>query len=388
MKKIKFLLGMLTIAASTSLLSSCFTDPTFGEAPNVPAPVEEAEYTINVTTNVAAKLSYDGIEYNNGGQNFEFKATKNSDLVVSANGYVSQTIPVTLGSNKNIAINVTLIKTPVNPDGITIGDANNNTTSEITVTNDSENQTASGGKATIVIPANVTEKGGMDSDAEFGIGVYKTVSVGEEPTKEDEGKEEAYDVLVAVCEPTGAEFDNAVTITVPTDGAAGLSFRCTNGGDVASNVKVAADGKFISADVMHFSNWTFSLLAKIVSVTTEQVTLFDGNILVKGGANPFNYNAFGPGAVLSGSGASRGIIQTFVASQFGSVSTGSKVARTNTFSSTGTGSAHIRVVQEKKTINYNSNGVTFTATVYGAVKFDVISVTPDTSEHSGGNGNN
>ena len=28
MKKIKFLLGILTIAASTSLLSSCFSDPT------------------------------------------------------------------------------------------------------------------------------------------------------------------------------------------------------------------------------------------------------------------------------------------------------------------------------------------------------------------------
>lgn len=384
MKKIKFLLGMFVIAASTSLLSSCFTDPTFGEAPNVPTPVEEKEYTINVTTNVAAKLSY-GDEYNNSGQSFEFKATKPADLVVSADGYVSQTIPVTLGSNKNIAINVTLIKTPVgNPDNITIGDADNNTTSETTVTNDSENQTEYG-EATIVIPANVTQDGDVvNSDDEFGIGVYETVSVGEEPTKEDDGK--AYDVLVAVCEPTGAHFDAPVTITVPADGAAGLTFTCTNNGESAKDV--TAEGNSISAKVDHFSNWTFSLLAKIVSVTTEQVTLFDGNILVKGGANPFNYSAFGPGAVLSGQGASRGIIQTFIASQFGSVSTGSKVARTNTFSSTGTGSAHIRVVQEKKTINYNSNGVTFTATVYGAVKFEVISVTPDTSEHSGGNGNN
>ena len=61
MKKIKFLLGILTIAASTSLLSSCFSDPTFDEKPEVTLPSAETTYTITVKTNPAdAKLTYNG----------------------------------------------------------------------------------------------------------------------------------------------------------------------------------------------------------------------------------------------------------------------------------------------------------------------------------------
>lgn len=379
MKKIKFLLGILTIAASTSLLSSCFSDPTFGEKPTVtPAPAE-AEYTITVKANVGAiTIVYDG----KSEQDNPFKVTKSGKLIVSAAGYVSQTIDVVLGKNKDIVLDVNLIKTPSSD--VTVDDANSNTT-ETTVNNDDDNKKEYG-SATITIPADVTTSN-VDGNTNFGIGVYNTVSLGEEPTKTDDGKE--YDVLVAVCEPSGAKFDKPVTITVPTDGADGLNFTCTfNGGDtdddIAKAVIASEDGKSISANVMHFSDWTFSLFATVTDVKQETVSLFEGDVYVQNGSNTFKYSAFPSGAVIGGAGKDRGIIKTFIASQYGSVVTGSKISKTGTISSTSEGSARIRVVQEKKIVTYNSGNITFTATVYGAITIEVLYTTSDTTGHSGG----
>lgn len=368
MKMFKFLLGILTIVASTSLLSSCFSDPTFGENPTVVPPSVETEYTVTVNTN-ADKLTYkvagkDAEEVSN-----PFHPTADGDLVLSKDGYVEQTVKIALGENKNIVLNVTLIETPTS--NTSVADANGNTESDTKI--DGKNNTSS-----IVIPAGV-QTTGVDGDANFGIGVYSVVAVADEPeVKEDVvTNDEAHDVLVAVCEPSGAVFDEPVTISVAAQNATGLSFQCVNGAD---KEEVTVGENTLSAQVMHFSNWTFSLMARVIDIQTTTETLFDGNILIHTGSNIFNYNA------KTGVSSDRsGIAETFLIGQFGSKL--ANVAKTGTLTATGEGSAHIQVVQDKKIITYKSgSNTTFKATVYGAIHVNVISTTYDTSEHSGGTG--
>lgn len=370
MKKIKFLLGILTIAASTSLLSSCFGDPTFDEKPEVTLPSAETTYTITVKTNPAdAKLTYNGKPVDK-----TFTTKENGELVVSADdSYVAQTINVVLGENKNIVLDVTLIKKPTS--NTSVADAEAST---------SETEVNGNNNSSIVIPAGITQTNeSVSDDAKFGIGVYNVVAVTEEPkvTEDKVENDKPHDVLVAVCEPDGARFDEPVTISVAAQNAEGLSFECTNDkeGDPAESISVGQNT--LSAKVDHFSNWTFSLMARVIKIEEQEEVLFDGDILIHAGSNAFNYTA------KAGVSSNRnGIAETFLISQFGSKLT--NVAKTGTLSSTGEGSARIRVIQTKKIITYKSGNTQFTATVYGAIRVDVLNVTYDTTGHSGGIGTN
>lgn len=371
----KFLLGILTIVASTSLLSSCFSDPTFGENPTVVPPSVETEYTVTVNTNADAdKLIYKVEGKDDEKVGTTFHPTSDGILVLSKDGYVGQAVKIALGENKNIVLNVTLIETPTSD--YSVADAKASTEDTPISGNDG---------STMTLPAGL-QTSGVGDDANFGIGVYSVVAVADEPeVKEDVvTNDEAHDVLVAVCEPSGAVFTpDPVTISVAAQNANGLSFQCINEEDEANGIAptpVTVEQNKLSAQVSHFSNWTFSLMARVIDIQTTTETLFDGNILIHTGSNIFNYNA------KTGVSSDRsGIAETFLIGQFGSKL--ANVAKTGTLTATGEGSAHIQVVQDKKIITYKSgSNTTFKATVYGAIHVNVISTTYDTSEHSGGTG--
>lgn len=364
MRKLKFLLGVLTVAAGTSLLSSCFNDPTSSNSPSVEPSSVELDYTVRVNTN-ADKLTYNGKALTAK----TFTTRESGDLVLSKDGYVSQTVNITLGENKDIVINVDLIALPTSE--ISVAEANN-------ATGDTKINGNRG--SSIVIPENVQTEG-VEDEAKFGIGIYDVVAVASEPVVVEDkvDNDKPNDVYVAVCEPDGAVFSEPVTISVAAQNASGLSFQCTNGADKAEEITVAANS--ISAKVMHFSNWTFSLMARVVNIQKEVETAFEGDILIHTGNNTFNYTA------KTGVESSRlGVAETYLISLFGSKVT--TVSKTGTLSSTGEGSARIRVVQDKEIITYKSGNTQFTATVYGATRIEVLSTTYDTSKHSGGTGTN
>lgn len=372
MKKISYFLSTLAVVAATGLLSSCFSDPYVGMTedalvnPDVNSS-SDAVYTVTVRTNVAgAKFTY-----NNATVASTFNPTANGTLVVSKDGYVSQNINITLGDNRNIVLDVTLIETPTS--NLQVQDANKAGTDN-TVANSSTNQSQYG-EATISIPAN-TGIEGVEGTENLGIGVYHVTGTATSEPAAGQSADAA--VIAAVCEPTGATFNPDVTITVNAENASGLSFVCQNGGE---SVPVDVNANSLEAKVGHFSTWNFVLKATISSVSTETVSLFDGNILVKEGNNEVSYQA------NTGFTSSRtGIVESYLLSQFGSKA--GKVTKVGNVQSTGVGSAHIRITQEKKIVKYRSNSVEFTATVYGAVKIEVVSVTYDTSGHSGGQGGN
>lgn len=363
MRKLKFLLGALAVAGGTSLLSSCFSDPTSGEAPSVTAPSVETNYTIRVNTN-ADKLTYNGKVTEK-----TFTTKESGALVLSKDGYVSQTVNIVLGENKDIVINVELIAVPTSD--VSVADANETA---------GDTKIDGNRSSSILIPGDV-QTTGVEDDAKFGIGIYDVVAVASEPVVVEDKVEndEPHGVCVAVCEPDGAVFSEPVTISVEAQNASGLSFQCTNGSDHAQEITVGANT--VSAQVMHFSEWTFSLMARVVDIQTEEEVLFDGDILIHTGNNTFNYTA------KTGVDSDRkGIVETFLISQYGSKL--ETVSKTGTLASTGEGSAHIRVVQTKKIVTYKSANTQFKATVYGEIKVEVISTTFDTSKHSGGTGGN
>ena len=359
MKKFKFLLGILMVSAGAGLFSSCSDDDDV--IPTVTISPEEKEYTVEVTTNVPATF-----EYNNASTEAVFTTTTGGILRVTPvdSKYVGQDVKIALGDNKNIKVNVTLIEKPSS--NVKVDDANNST-EDIVVPG-----TTSG--SSILIPGT-TSIAGSDGDDNVGIGVYTASGTAEEPVV---NKEVTSDVLVAVCEPDGAQFTEPVTITVSAPNADGLVFTCVNDaqGD-AANVEVAANS--LSAKVSHFSNWTFSLNATVINIAEEEETVLDTHILVHEGETSFLYSAW-RGVETS----ETGVAKTFLFTQFGSEK--SRVEKTGWLFSTGTGSAHVRVIQHKKVITYRSGSRTFTATVYGAVEVELVDITYDTTGHSGGIG--
>ena len=106
--------------------------------------------------------------------------------------------------------------------------------------------------------------------------MYNVVAVTEEPkvTEDKVENDKPHDVLVAVCEPDGARFDEPVTISVAAQNAEGLSFECTNDkeGDPAESISVGQNT--LSAKVDHFSNWTFSLMARVIKIEEQEEVLF------------------------------------------------------------------------------------------------------------------
>jgi hypothetical protein len=365
MKKIKFLLGAIALTAGTGLLSSCFSDPNVGIPPEMTTRVDDS-YTVTVNINVAAQLTYNGAAVSQ-----TFSPTGDGTLTVSANGYVTQTIPVHLGAARIITLDVTLIKTPTSD--VKVADANASS-SDITVGNSAENVSQMG-QASIFIPGNATTSG-VDGGSSYGIGIYN--ATGTATADPFEGQNVNADVMVAVCEPSGATFDSPVTITVSAPNAAGMDFACHNGNEaVAANVQ----SNSVSAEVSHFSEWRFVLNARVLSISTSQETLFDASILAEAGNNQVRYMAYtGVSSSISG------VAETFLLSQFGAKAR--RVEKVGNLNAAAKGSAHVRITQEKKIITYQSGSVTFTATIYGGITMELVGATYDTTGHSGGRGGN
>lgn len=359
MKKFKFLLGILMVSAGAGLFSSCSDDDDV--IPEVTISPEDKEYTVEVTTNVPATF-----QYNNASTGAVFTTTTGGTLRVTPvdSKYVGQDVKIALGDNKNIKVNVTLIEKPSS--NVKVNDANNST-EDITVPG-----ATSGSSIFIPGTSDIT---GSDGNSDMGIGVYTASGTAEEPVV---NKEVTSDVLVAVCEPDGAQFSEPVTITVSAPKAEGLVFNCVNDaqGD-ATTVEVAENS--LSAKVSHFSNWTFSLNATVINIVEEDETILDAQILVHEGETSFQYSAW-----RGVESSDAGVVKSFLLTQFGSEK--SRVEKTGWLFSTGTGSAHVRVIQHKKVVTYRSGSRTFTATVYGGIEVELVDITYDTTGHSGGIG--
>ncbi|MCM1312163.1 MAG: hypothetical protein NC206_01560 [Bacteroides sp.] len=373
MRKINFLFGVLAVAA-TGLLSSCdWSDDDAVLNPNVTVP-SLGENTLVVNTNVSATVKVGTQSKTGTATTFAVSGTT-AKAEVSAAGYTTQNVEVTFGENSVLSVDVQLVKAVADKDKVDQAVAKGTS-----VQNGNDNKTATGVTATIEVPASTTLTG---SEEGFSVVAYTPAEAGEQNLNQDANVE--LPVLALECTPSGASFTEPVTLTATTTDAAGCEVVCVNGTE-SKTATVSADGKSVSAQVDHFSVWSFVLKATVTKVVQEQdETIKSGSILLANGKNTISYTqkyGFEATGVQNG-----GLIANFLVNQFGKAGS---VSKSVDVTSDKTGSANYTVKQAVKTYTFESGKGstkrTFTAKVYGAVTVTIDSTTPDTSGHSGGSG--
>lgn len=367
MKKISFFVACVAIAMA-GMLSSCSSSDT-PAAPQVVSDVvvDEANYTLKVTSNVDARFTY-------GNAVKQLKANKQESITftskefsyeVSATGYAKIDGTVKFSDKQKVtAITLELVKESTNKVAQSAAKGN-------TVTNDAANQKATEASAAIQVPSDVNVSGNTtDAFSVTACTPAPTVSAGED-IKANQTEESG--VLSLSCTPDGATFSKPVTLKATIPGASGLALSIPG----ASNVKQS--GNEISFDVNHFSVWDIVLQATVQSITEGSMQVASLSMLVNNGENTFTFNK---NIGVEGS-SSNALVQAFIASNFGNTS--SKQATTGKFMADGSGSATIVVNQSYRDISFKSGTVTFTVRVWGECS-STITTSSDTSKHSGGTG--
>ena len=265
MKKISLFIGAfaLLVAATSSCSSGSNSEPEEPQAPSVKVDVN-AENVVTLTSNVDATFTL-GTQKVVGKKSATFTTIEKSVVVnVEAEGYLSQDVKVAFGEPGAANVAVTLVKKSTNE--VAQDEAKGST-----VTNDAANQEATqdvASEVAIEVPADVTVEGSTDP---FSITATPVASAEEVTVEEEVSEEKPQEVaspLVAVdCTPSGATFTSPVKLTVSNaDIVSDYAFNCVyvkDDGSVETVEATTTDGK-VSADVKHFSTWTFNLIAQIV----------------------------------------------------------------------------------------------------------------------------
>lgn len=362
MRKINFLLGVLAVAA-TGLLSSCdWSDDDSVVNPNVVVPSLGGN-TLVVNANVSASFIIEGQTPQNGTTATFAVDGKKAVVKVSASGYESQEVEVNFGENTMMSIDVQLAKAPTNPTPQAEAKGN------VVKTEDD-----AFGEASITVPADVAIS--VNTTDPFSVVAYPSASNSAQTV--EQGVDVSVPALALSCKPEGAQFNPSVKLTANIEGAAGYDFTCVSGGE---SVPVVVDGNSVSADVKHFSVWSFALKAKVDNVQSREEVVKKGSILLVNGNNPISYTQK-YGFTLETSNANA-LVSNFLVNQFGKAGS---INKTVNITSDKAGSADYTVKQAVKTYTFKSGTQTFIAKVYGAVTVTIDRTTSDTSGHSGGTG--
>lgn len=366
MRKFNFIFGVLAVA-SAGLMTSCdwSDDDDKDLAPNVSVPSLDGK-TLVVNTNVdkaSIKLNNDTPK---SGKSATFAVSGNTATVtVSAAGYSTQTVEVVLGENSMLSVDVNLVKAS----SITKTQEEAKGSS---VSNDSENVRTSGVNASIAVPQDAEIRGTGD----FSIVAYVPAGADRSDLKNNDNVE--LPVLALECKPDGANFPTTpVTLTASIIGANGCDVVCKNGDD---EITATTNDNSVSAEVSHFSVWSFVLKAQVVTVNDEEETK-KGSILLANGNNTINYTQKYGYEVVSG--VSGSLITNFLVNKFGKAGS---VKKSVNITSDKVGSADYTVKQAVKTYTFKSGTKEFRVKVYGALTVTIDRTTSDTSGHSGGGG--
>lgn len=365
----------LLVFAAAFALCACH-DHDDSEDMEVELSHEDTEYALTVNTNVEANITFNGTTYSAVTTATFEGVTEAGTVTIDAvdDAYIDQTASIVLGANTSIALDVTLVKRST--ETITLEET---TTEESSISNDETNQEESGVEATVTVDAGTTITNAEDlEDTDLSTTVYVPAAA-EADDNVEEGDTYQSDVLVVDCTPDGAEFDQPVTIQVTIADAEGTSVNCVSTeGDHADNVQVGTNT--LTAEVSHFSAWTFVLNASVTAISTTTTTQSQ-TVSVNEGNNTLNYSkytGFTPGADVQ----TDGLLYNFLKNQFGAPR---QEAQGNfSIASSASGKVTYEVVQTIVTYTYVSGSRTFTANVYGAVQLNITDYTPG---HSGGSGN-
>ena len=406
MKRINFLLGVLAVT-STALFSSCFSSDGADETPEVPTvkPVEDkTPYDLVKSSNV------DDVTYEWSPTTFEKGTTVTVTAKAKTKGKYTtdtQTKKVTVGDEKQVSVYFVFTKKPAPApvvvdenvtEAVTIyqgkkdeGESNStdnaNNAAQSVVIDEEEKITV--GQVSLEIPVTaVADAKATAQSTAFSIVVVpaadeniEQVSASNMKDVEDATKSEPLEAtaIQAICEPTGAKFQNPVTIGIKVPESDGIEFTAVNGEDKASNCKT--EGDVLKMDVSHFSAWDILLVAKIENFQIkESVTIGKQN--VKKGENEISYKSTYGWSTK----ATNALVRSYLVSQLGSSKSRTVVVKAK-YESTGEGVATYRVISKTAEFDVKSGRRTFHVVANIGSELKIDNVTAIQPGHSGGTAN-
>lgn len=401
MKKINFYLGALAVA-STALLSSCFSSDGGDDTPQAPeVTVDEivTPCTINATANVD-DVTINTVGSTTKGSTVTITATANTQGKYTTN---SQTKTITIGDESTINVSFLFVPKAAtvdagqeigSADAVTIyqGEKTENSTEvttdenqaatniEIVNSNHSGDAVSVGKVAMEVSKEAVAQAQATAQSTDFSVVVVpanedvKQVPATEENIKEVAKEPVEVATLQAICEPSGARFENPVKITVAVPNSEGIEFVAVNGDD---EVQGTASASELSVNVPHFSAWNFLLKAKIENVSETQ-TYETKTVNVGPGANTINYTSKLGWSV----NRENALVKTYLLGLLGSSRT-VDVAKQANFNSTGNGKVTYRVIAKTVTFDVVSGSARFRVTANAGSTIEITNV--EYNGHSGGN---
>lgn len=399
MKKINFYLGALAVA-STALLSSCFSSDG-DDTPQAPT-VDIVENTVICTVVPSSNVGGD-VEYV-----VEGEATKGNTVKVIAKAktlgkYTSDRLEKTITIGDEHTLNVPFVFTlkPVAVDvaaevatqeSVTVyqgkseeGSASQATTNQAEAAKDvvvledakvekvamevsktavanAQSTVSSTAFSVVVVPAN-------DTIVQVPAAEIEKVAESSTPQKPIEAS-----TLQAVCQPSGAQFDEPVKITITAPESEGLDFIAKNGNDQVEGV---ATSNALTISVPHFSAWDFVLIAHIANVTQKQ-TYETKTAIVSEGNNTINYTS-----KLGWSVNKKNVlVNAYLVGKLGSSKT-VNVNKSVTFKSTGDGKVTYRVISKTVEFDVKSGSATFHVVANAGSQVEIVNV--EYNGHSGGN---
>ena len=324
MKNFKFLLGAFAVA-STALLTSCFSSdgddtPDTPEAPDVEVDIS-SPYVISATATVNGDVATDvTLDWSpktdlKEGAVVTFTAEANVKGKYTTD---TQKKTVVLGSDRNVSVNFIFSKKPA-PTPVVIAE---DVTAPVTIyqgvvdASGESNSTENKGDAAQTIELDSEEKISIgevslsipvgavaDAKKTTGSTAFSIVALPAtdenvqqvSPAEMDKIAKETEDDPVEVktlqlfCEPSGAEFETPVTVSINVPESDGIEFTAVNGESKAEQCRT--EGDVLKMDLPHFSVWDVMLIATIENFEIKNGTPEEHRLLVKEGVNEFTYTA-------------------------------------------------------------------------------------------------
>jgi len=379
MKKRTFLASMLA-AVSASLMTGCYSNDDNEQTAPQASIVESSTNVLLVSSNVEATFTFDG--QTQKGTEAEFTTNKVSGTVtVTANGCISQEAEVRFSDDRAALLEFTMVAASANQ--LSQSEARGKT-----VENDDTNQKAIGVTAAIEVPSTIGIS--ENTTSPFSVTAYQPAgALADENT--GSSQQMTSPVMVLDCTPDGAVFDTPVKVSLEIDDAEGCEFVCPTS---AEGTKVTVKGNKLTAEVKHFSEAKFNMVATLTpkgQATPYTRTRAASSDIEESDENPIVPLTAGTQTVdvLQSTGyesnvKENGAKDNFLKSTFGDTG---YMAKETEIVSNSNGYARVSVTQQAQAYDITSGSANFTATAYEKAEMKVektASASPTVVQHSGG----
>ena len=327
--------------------------------------------TLVVRSNVDATFDFAGTQKTGKEVTFETNR-KSGDLKVTAAGKRGVEMKVSFANTDYQEFEVTLVTM-----GVAVPAATAEADGAADVTNGDTNASENDD---VTASFNVAGNTNDGTTGDYSVTVFTPEDV-ETNTETISTNTEANEPVLALdCQPDGAKFRTPITMTVNIPGSEGFNVACVNAEDKNDVAIAVADGAKHQFTLDHFSIWDIVLNATGTMTKSTQTITAEGDA----GTGSLTYK-FDYGFETQSTST---LVNKYLKKLFGITKKNS--SKSIKFDAVQGGTAKLTATQEVKTYTFKSNNQTFTATVYGKVTVNNLSITapapvaPTIKTHSGG----